>query len=222
VKKTVLRSLFAVATVGVMLLLPTAASARYGSADPQAPTNSFAAAAVPDQCILMKQMNADEQKYRLTYNAPTTYTAASYGTGFFDVMCGKLTFTVPRGFDSMIDFTAAAELDCQAPNSPSPTNGWCESRFLVNVVNVLPNNGGRGDTFAWDSSNGGTFDWQANTLEQVGHVICPRSTTTDNPCTYDVRLQARLNNGATALWVDDLTIRIDVSEGPVSVVSVRP
>jgi hypothetical protein len=93
---------------------------------------------------------------------------------------------------------------------------------LVNVVNVLPNNTGRGDTFAWDSSNGGNFDWQANTLDQVGHVVCPRSTTTQNPCTYHAQLQARLDNGATSLWVDDTTIRIDVSEGAVTVTNVAP
>jgi len=174
---------------------------------------------------MMTQLNADEQKYRLGYNAPVIYTLAANGANFFDVTCGGLTFTVPRGQDALIDFTAAAELDCQAPGdvtNPPPTNGWCESRFLVNVVNVLPNNGGRSDSFAWDSSNGGANDWQANTLDQFGHVVCPRSDTTQNPCTYNVRLQARLDNGATSLWLDDLTVRVDVSEGAVTVVNTTP
>jgi hypothetical protein len=229
VRSSKIRRLLLVAVaISAVFVLPQAALAGSSNPSPQAPLigkAAVAAAAVADQCILMKQMNADEQKYRLTYNAPTTYTVGAYGTGYFDLMCGKLTFTVPRGSDSMVDFTAAAELDCQAPNdvtTSSPTNAWCESRFQVNVINVLPNNNGRGDTFAWDSSNGGTFDWQANTLDQVGHVVCPRSDTTQSPCTYDVRLQARLDNGATSLWVDDLTIRIDVSEGPVTVTSVKP
>jgi hypothetical protein len=209
--------------LGVFLLVPAVISSA-ANLNPQAATQSKAAlaAAVPDQCVLMEQKNPDEQKYRLTYNAPTTYTTTG---SFFNVNCGLLTFTVPRGQDSLIDFTAAAELDCQAPQnvtSSTPTNGWCESRFLVNAVNVLPNNGGRGDTFAWDSSNGGTFDWQANTLDQVGHAFCPVSDITQAPCTYHAQLQARLDNGATSLWVDDLTIRIDVSEGRVAITNVKP
>ena len=220
----------AVAIIGIVALVPVAVSAasnKLGSQNPQtSPTNktlAAEAAPVPDQCVLQTQMNSDEQKYRLTYNAPQTYTTT--GTSFFNVKCGKLTFTVPRGQEALVDFTAAAELDCDAPNNvttPSPTNGWCEARFLVNTVNVLPNNTGRGDTFAWDSSNGGTFDWQANTLDQVGRAVCPVSSTTQNPCTYQAQLQARLDNGATSLWVDDLTIRIDVSEGKVTSTTLTP
>ena len=218
----------AVAAISAIVLLPAAVSAASSNLNPQtAPATKAAAAAeaapVPDQCILQKQLNASEQKYRLTYNAPTTYTTT--GGAFFNVKCGALTFTVPRGQDSLVDFTAAGELDCQAPNNvttASPTNGWCESRFLVNTVNVLPNNTGRGDTFAWDSSNGGNFDWQANTLDQVGRANCPISPITNNPCTFNVQLQARLDNGATSLWVDDLIVRVDVSEGAVTSTSVTP
>jgi hypothetical protein len=221
------RKLSAVLIIGAATMLPTAAlAAASGSLSPQVVsghTQARAAAAVPDQCVLMKQLNPDEQKYRLTENAPNTYTTT--GTSFFNVKCGALTFTVPRGQDSLVDFTSAAELNCDAPNnvtSPTPTNGWCESRFLVNAVNVLPNNTGRGDTFAWDSSNAGQFSWQANTLDQVGHAFCPQSDVTNAPCTYNVQLQARLDNGATSLWLDDMTIRVDVSEGPVAVTNVTP
>jgi len=214
-----------VALLSALVLLPVAASAAAVSQNPQIPQKSGRAAAslaVPNQCVLMQQTNPTEQKYRLTYNAPVTYTTT--GSAFFNVKCGLLTFTVPRGQDSLVDFTAAGELDCQAPQnvtSSSPTNGWCESRFLVNAVNVLPNNTDRGDTFAWDSSNGGSFDWQANTLEQVGHAFCPLNGT-NTPCTYHAQLQARLDNGATSLWVDDLTVKVDVSGGAVSVSNVTP
>lgn len=219
--RKLLAAFVAVATVA---LSPVAVSAATGGLTPQAPpaSKSAAAAAVPDQCVLQKLLNPDEQKYRLTYNAPNTYTTTGV---FFNVKCGALTFTVPRGQDSLVDFTAAGELDCQAPNNvttTTPTNGWCEGRFIVNGVNVLPNNTGRSDTFAWDSSNGGNFDWQANTLDQVGRATCPRSTTTTAPCTFNVQLQARLDNGATSLWVDDLTVKVDVSEGTVSSAVVNP
>ncbi len=218
------RKLLAIGTaISALAVLPVVAVGAATSSPQAAPSTNAVAAAVPDQCVLQKQLNPDEQKYRLTYNAPNTYTTG--GGVFFNVKCGALTFTVPRGQDALVDFTAAAELDCQAPNnvtSPTPTNGWCEARFLVNTLNVLPNNTGRGDTFAWDASNGGTFDWQAHTLDQVARANCPRSTTTNAPCTYQVQLQARLNNGATSLWVDDLTVRVDVSEGPVTSMLLTP
>lgn len=220
----------ALAIIGVVALLPAAVSAASNKLSSQNPQTSSTnktlaaeAAPVPSQCILQTQKSTDEQKYRLTYNAPQTYTAT--GLSFFNVKCGALTFTVPRGQEALVDFTAAAELDCQAPNNvttSSPTNGWCEARFLVNTVNVLPNNTGRGDTFAWDSSNGGNFDWQANTLDQVGRAVCPASTTTQSPCTFHAQLQARLDSGATSLWVDDLTIRIDVSPGKVTSTTLTP
>jgi hypothetical protein len=214
-------AVLAVAITAVLAFSQGASAAAGVHGNPQVPAGPAKTADVtPDQCTLMTQMNPDEQKYRLTYNAPVVYTTSTVGTNFFNVKCGLVTFTVPRGFDSLIDFTAAAELDCQAPTAAA--DAWCESRFLVNVVNVLPNNGGRGDTFAWDSTNGGSFDWQANTLDQVGHVVCPRSNDTSVPCTYHAQLQARLDNGASYLWVDDLTIRIDVSEGVVAVTSVTP
>ncbi|MEK7152534.1 MAG: hypothetical protein AAB834_01180, partial [Patescibacteria group bacterium] len=130
----------AVAIMGVVALLPVAVSAASNKLNPQtSPTNktiAAEAAPVPDQCILQTQKNSDEQKYRLTYNAPQTYTTT--GTSFFNVKCGGLTFTVPRGQEALVDFTAAAELDCQGPinvTRSSPTNGWCEARFLVNTVN---------------------------------------------------------------------------------------
>lgn len=218
--------LVAMVLVAGLVLTPVAVSAASNASgsDPQTSEANKAAAAaieapVPDQCVLQRLLNPDEQKYRLTYNAPTTYTTSG---SFFNVKCGLLTFTVPRGQQALVDFTAAAELDCQAPNSPAPTNGWCESRFLVNTVNVLPNNTGRGDNFAWDSSNGGNFDWQANTLEQVGRAVCPFSPITNDPCTFHAQLQARLNNGATSLWVDDLTVRVDVSEGTVLSSTLTP
>ena len=220
--------LMVMGVLSALVLVPVAVSAATtNDQSPQtSPANKAAAAveaaAVPDQCVLQKLLNPDEQKYRLTYNAPTTYTTTG---AFFNVKCGLLTFTVPRGQEALVDFTAAAELDCQAPNNvttPAPTNGWCEARFLVNTVNVLPNNTGRGDTFAWDSSNGGNFDWQANTLEQVGRAVCPFSPVTNSPCTFHAQLQARLDNGATSLWVDDLTVRVDVSEGTVSSATVTP
>jgi hypothetical protein len=173
-----------------------------------------APSAVPDECLIFQQLNPDEQKYRNTNNAPFTYDVSKYGDAWFDVACGRLTFTVPRGQQALVDLTAVAELDCQ---SDKPSNAWCGGRFLVNGVPTEPDNTDRADSYAWDSANGGAYDWQANTLAQEYVANCPQDGATNGPCVYKVQLQSRLENGATSVWIDDLTVRVDVSEGPVRI-----
>jgi hypothetical protein len=177
-------------------------------------------AVAPDACLLYQQMHPAEQKYRKTNNAYSTYDSSTYGTNFFNVDCGSLTFTVPRGQQALVDLSATAELDCQGPTGG---NAWCEGRFLINGLPLpTPDNTGRNDTYAWDSANGGSFDWQANALDQEYVAKCPKSSSTTTPCFYRVTLQSRLDNGATSLWVDDLTVRVDVTEGAVRVAAVNP
>ncbi len=216
------------ATAGAILLagvlapsLALAGSAKVsGRTSPQAPAVRPHTAVAPDACLLWKQMNPEEQKYRKTNNNYHEYLDGDVGTDFFNVDCGSLTFTVPRGKQALVDLSATAELDCQGPEGG---NSWCEGRFLVNGKSTpAPDNTGRSDTYAWDSGNGGAFDWQAHSLEQEYLARCASSTSTSAPCVYNVTLQSRLDNGATYLWVDDLTVRVDVTEGAVSVTSVTP
>jgi hypothetical protein len=207
--------------LGAMALLaaltPAAASAAgsnaAGDTQPgQGPGTITTPGAAPDSCLHLKQLNADEQKYRTVNNVAWTYTSGVYGANWFDVACGDLNFTVPAGQQALVDLLAVAELDCQGP---AGANSWCGGRWLVNGQPLpLPNNTGRPDSYAWDSANGGVEDWQANTLAQEYVATC---TTTATACTYRVQLQSQLANGATSVWIDDLTTRVDVSEGPVFV-----
>lgn len=189
-------------------------------ANPQAPLDAkspAAAAAAPDSCQFWSQMHPAEQKYRNVNNVPHTYTAGVYGANWFNVACGHLTFTVRRGQEALVDLTAVAELDCQGPALGS---AWCGGRFLINGLPLArPDNSGRGDTYAWDSANGGANDWQANTLSQVYRANCPTLPNVVTPCGYRVQLQSRLENGATSVWLDDLTMSVDVTEGKVTVVN---
>jgi hypothetical protein len=106
-------------------------------------------------------------------------------------------------------------LDCQSKEGR--VNGWCGGRFLINGEPLPhPDNTGRSDTYAWDSSNGGEYDWSAHILAQEYVTVCERPQS-DGLCYYRVQLQSRLENGATSVWIDDLTIRVDVSEGAVNV-----
>lgn len=178
----------------------------------------MATGAEPDECLFLRQLNPDEQKYRNVNNNFFTYDVSKFGKDWFDVACGSLAFTVPFGQQALVDLTAVAELDCQS-TAAQPSDSWCGGRFLINGTELpWPNNNGRSDSYAWDSANGGTDDWQANTLAQEYVATC-RDSVNQTPCTYKVQLQSRLENGATSVWIDDLTIRVDVSEGPVSVVS---
>ncbi|HZM78325.1 MAG TPA: hypothetical protein VFC19_21585 [Candidatus Limnocylindrales bacterium] len=169
--------------------------------------------AAPDSCLHIQQLNPDEQKYRTVSNIPFTYTDAVYGANWFDVACGDLSFTVPPGRQALVDLTAVAELDCQGP---AGVDGWCGGRFLINGLPLpWPDNTGRPDSYAWDSAHGGALDWQANTLAQEFVVKCDQATA---PCHYRVQLQSALIAGASSVWIDDLTTRVDVTVGPVSVV----
>lgn len=166
----------------------------------------------PYACHHIRQLNADEQKYRTVSNIPFTYTFGVYGAAWFDVACGDLSFTVPPGQQALVDLLAVAELDCQAPTG---IDGWCGGRFLINGAPVpWPDNTGLSDSYAWDSAHGGAIDWQANTLAQEYVARCSGTVA----CTYRVQLQSALIAGSTSVWIDDLTTRVDVSVGPVSVV----
>jgi hypothetical protein len=172
--------------------------------------------AARDECLYLRQLNADEQKYRTVNNNFFTYDVSKYGTEWFDVACGTLSFTVPYGAEALVDLTAVAELDCQSGTSDS----WCGGRFLINGQPLpWPVNTGRSDSYAWDSANGGKNDWQANALAQEYVVTC-REPDDQRVCTYKVQLQSRLENGATSVWVDDLTVRVDVTVGKVGVASL--
>lgn len=171
-------------------------------------------AAAPDLCLLFNQMTAAHNLVRKTHNVPQTHTVS----GWFDVPCGNGTFMVPRGMQALVDLSATAELDCEG----GTTTGWCEGRFLVNgtTTPVHPNNDGRSDSYAWDSAKGGFFDWSAHALDQEYAVRCPESSTTNAPCVFKFQLQAQLTAGATSLWLDDLTVRVDANYGPTTVTSV--
>lgn len=207
---------------GLLTLLMFAAvpaSAAEPPANPQVPSGANKAAAAPDLCQHWSQLRAaqGEQRYRNLNNVPFTYTNGVYGANWFNVACGDLSFTVARGQEALVDLTAAAELDCQGPTAG---NSWCGGRFLINGLPLArPDNSGRGDTFAWDSANGGAFDWQANVLDMSYRAMCPREDNVTTPCTYRVQLQSRLENSATSVWIDDLKMSVDVFEGAVMVVN---
>lgn len=209
--------LFIVSLLAVVMVGTSAtASATDKSDDPQLPQGPTVNAA-PDICL--KAAQPSTLHYRNTDNTPFTYTVARYGAAWFNIACGDVSLMIPAGQDSSIDLTAAAELDCQS-TLPQPSNSWCESRFLVNGLPLSrPDNTGRGDTFAWDSANGGRLDWQAHVNDMWARIDCRQSR---EPCPVRIQLQGRFQNGATSLWVDDLKLSVTASLGPVLVTTGPP
>jgi hypothetical protein len=171
----------------------------------------------PYQCRLYTQILPDEQRYRATNNQPYIYTDAVFGGSWFDVKCGNLTFMVPPGKEALVDLNAVAELDCGHFDSPVPV-GWCGARFLINGLPLPdPDNTGLEDSYAWDASNAGGFDYSSHAFAQVYKADCTAPTTA-NGCFYRVQLQSRLEVGTRSIWIDDLTMSVDVNLGPVTVV----
>ena len=198
-----------------MSVAPAAASNADNPQAPLSPKSSAAAAAAPDLCQTWTQLRPaqGEQRYRNFNNVPYTYASSVYSTNWFNVACGSLTFTVSPGQEALVDLSASGELDCQGPTAG---NSWCGSRFLINGLPLArPDNSGRSDTFAWDSANGGANDWQANINVMGYRAICSSTTA----CAYRVQLQSRMENSATSIWIDDLTMHVDVFEGKVTVVN---
>jgi len=216
--------LFGSAVALLVVLAPITASAGPNEpGNPQAPDGVKMAPGeyAPDLCQFLRQLHPAEQKYRNTNNVAFTYEVGKVGTEWFDVACGNLTITVPPGKEALVDLTAVAELDCQS-KAPAPSNAWCGGRFLINGLPLpMPDNTGRPDSYAWDSANGGSYDWQANTLAQEYVADC-RNSPNGQPCFYRVQLQSRLENGATSVWIDDLTIRVDVTVAPVEIATGPP
>jgi hypothetical protein len=195
-------------------LAPAAASA--APTDPGGGPQTPIVGGAPDTCRHLRQLNPDEQKYRTVNNTPWVYTNVVYGANWFNVACADLFFSVPAGQTALVDLLAVAELDCRGP---AGAHSWCGGRWLINGLPLpLPDNTGRPDSYAWDSADGGVYDWQANTLAQEYVAVCSGTS----PCLYRAQLQSQLANGATSVWIDDLTTRVDVSEGPVGVAAGPP
>lgn len=224
-----MRRMGKVLLVAAFVALGAAAPVAVATADPGKPgavnlqlrpMPNAGIAAAPDLCLLFNQETADHNLVRKTHNVPRTHFAPPLPAEWFDVPCGGGTFKVPRGMQALVDLSATAELDCDGGG----TTGWCEGRFLVNgsTTPVHPNNDGRGDSYAWDSAKGGLSDWSAHPLDQEYAVRCPETSDPNAPrfCTYKFQLQAKLTAGATSVWIDDLTVRVDANYGPTTVTAV--
>lgn len=215
--KRKLVALLGVAVTLSAVLASVSVVAAGGPGNPQVPSDS-SSQMTSDVCLLFSQLRAEEQEYRNVNNTPFTYGINQYGVSWFNVACGSVTFTVPAGQQALVDLVAAAELDCQSTEI-EPNNAWCTGRFYIyNSSPARPDNSGRIDSFAWDSANGGSSDWQAHTLHQVYRANCIAVV----PCIYTGQLQSRFENGATSLWVDDLTLSVTVIQGTVTVTTGAP
>jgi hypothetical protein len=168
--------------------------------------------------VSTKQTSAAGQQYRKTFNYFVHYSRgnSAVGTDYFNVYCGALTFTVPRGQQAQVDLSATADLACFA-TSTTEAQVLCGARFVVNGHAALPENPGG---FVWSGESFGQSDLWPGALDQQYVATCP-ATGTKDPCTYQVALQGRLLGDAETLTIYDLTVRVDVNYGTVGVTVVN-
>jgi hypothetical protein len=159
-------------------------------------------AASPAVCDAFRARNAYREVSVRNYSGPRTYTnSASWATA----SCGTSSFTVPFGRRAYAIVRVGAETDCFGD---SPANQWCQARVLVNNVEANPV-GSEPDSFAFDSNNGGEFDWQAHSFARARPVYFGCGVRTG--CTYRVVLQYKNHASGLSLWIDEQTLEVDVT-----------
>jgi hypothetical protein len=160
------------------------------------------AAAAPAVCDAFRARNVYREESIRNYSGPRTYTnSAAWATA----SCGTSSFTVPFGRRAYAVVRVGAESDCFGS---SPANQWCQARVLVNNVEANPV-GSEPDSFAFDSNNGGQFDWQAHSFTRARPVFFGCGARTG--CTYRVVLQYKVHAAGLSLWIDEQTLEVDVT-----------
>lgn len=217
------------ALLGAVLLATTfgigsaATAADVAEVDAQSKVNpgvTAEAAVAPNRCALDRQVSSSETHLELTNNVP--YTLANVA-GWQLLRCTTTSFTVPRGESAGVHLRYSGEFDA---SGPAGNTGWVQARVMVAAVGagtvdtVLPDNDGRGDSFALDSSKGLFSDWSAHVLHQSTRVFCP-STSVNAVCTYRVWAQGALTAGANYFWYDDTTLGVDVYNSRANGAPVR-
>lgn len=181
--------------------------------NPQQPGGSAAA----EVCVIFANSNAVSRTGISTFDEPRTYNS----TGWTTATCGEATVAVPRGQRALLDAVGNAELDCNGG-----VNTWCEGRIAMFGVGlystvmlpVAPDN----SSFAFDSANGGTFNWQAHSMHRANVATCPPKTNPNDAdfCYYTAYLQVKQGGGGTSgisLWLDDLYLKLTATYGLTTV-----
>jgi len=160
-----------------------------------------AAPAAASACDVFRVKNPFRQVTVRNYSSSRIYTNSSL---WALASCGQSSFTVPYGRRAYAVVRVGAESDCYG----SGTNQWCQARVLVNHVEANPV-GSEPDSFAFDSNNGGQFDWQAHSFARARPVLFGCSARSG--CTYPVSLQYKVHASGLSLWIDEQTLEVDVT-----------
>ncbi len=143
--------------------------------------------------------NADSQEIFLSTSNPWTYS----GTAWQNVSCTNTTFKLKYGQRALITSEFSAEADCNGG-----TNQWCKTRALLSGSEGTPL-APEGDSFAFDSANGGSANWQAHTMTRAWVRQCLLL----NGCTYNFVVQTQMRDATSSMWLDEVTARLNVTVG---------
>ncbi|HEV8648911.1 MAG TPA: hypothetical protein VG276_05770 [Actinomycetes bacterium] len=152
-------------------------------------------------CSSFRAHNLYREVTTRTYSGPRTYTG---NTTWTTASCGVSSFTVQYGRRAYAVVRVAAETDCYG----GPANQWCQARVLVNGTEANPV-AAEPDSFAFDSNNGGQFDWQGHAFTRARPIFFTCGSRSG--CVYPVVLQYKTHAAGLNLWVDEQTLEVDVT-----------
>jgi len=159
-----------------------------------------APAAIAD-CRRQSAANSTGQDIFLSTPTPNTYT----GVIWKDVDCTSTTFRLSFGQRAMVVADFNAEADCNGAEDGQ----WCQTRALLSGVEGTPI-AVEPSSFAFDSVNGGSSNWQAHAMNRGWEIRCG----TTSGCQYKFVVQARMHAASvTGLWLDEIAAHLRISYG---------
>ncbi|MGH7196780.1 MAG: hypothetical protein ACREGJ_03385 [Candidatus Saccharimonadales bacterium] len=195
--------LFALAALGLgMMLVPATATSAAPVSDNDGNKQAGVSAAAADVCVRYLNLNAAGRVYVSTYAEPRTYTSTSWT----NVKCGGTTVAVPRGRQALLDVSVDAEVDCNGTSGQ-----WCQGRVVVSGVEADPV-AAEPSSFSWDSSSSAVNEWGAHGFSRYARASCP-SNNSSAYCYYRLYVQTRNHASGMSLWLDDLTVDVEVLYG---------
>lgn len=168
--------------------------------------SDLSVAALAD-CKRQSAANGNGQDIFLSTPSPKTYLNA--GGAWQDVDCASTTFRLPFGQRAVVVSNFNAEADCNGT-----AGQWCQTRALLGQVGGVATEGApiaaEPSSFAFDSTAGGSLNWQAHSMGRAWEIRCGST----NGCQYKFTVQTRMHSAAVSgMWLDEIAANIRVTYG---------
>lgn len=204
--------------LGAVLLLAIAPVAMTGASQSNPQTEGLDAkalqsisseAAITD-CRRQSAANTSGQDIFLSTATPKTYPNAA--GAWQNVDCTSTTFRLATGQRALVTSNFNAEADCNGT-----AGQWCQTRALLQQVAPVAGAVLEGapvaaepSSFAFDSTAGGSNNWQAHSMGRAWEIRCANT----NGCQYRFVVQTRMHSAAvTGMWLDEIAANLRITYG---------